>query len=270
MNYLNIFKHLHIWLRNGWPLLLTFFIAIVLVSQLNTGRQLSALNTIFYLDACLWPSVSCTGSDKKQPSTQQREQHTSDLTQNPINGKALHAILEMTTALFIFLNTVMYLCDSIREERKGFHLISAFLITLLCEGITLCWVLSLYFLGFNWVKTLGEALPLFIFIAFTYVDYTSYKKEAANCKKINKSKHAIHHHALKEFALDQMLLVDIPVIVGIGAALWLESYLVKEFSESDHYFEAFFTGAIVMHLAISQIIYFMLSLKKEYAQYPVN
>lgn len=242
-----------IW-NNGWPLLFTFFIAGTLIHNLNLKTKWLGVP----IDAALWPANSDAKYDAKplwivtqenKHDAQQQNEESNHIAET-IKAKSLHSVLATTTALFIFLNTLRYLWEARKTRATGWTDF-AWLLTVVCEVITLLWIIRLVHEWQPYSKFENEWIPFFIFIAFIIVDIICFFKTS------------IDEKAMKSFALYQVLLVDIPVILGIGISLTLAHTLHGQVIDSEHYFEAFFSGATVMHLAASQLIYAILSFIKD-------
>ena len=67
------------------------------------------------------------------------------------------------------------------------------------------------------------------------------------------------------FASGQALFVDLPVVAGMVVIIILASYIDWRFSESRPYLAGFCSGATVMHLAASQLIFAILAFKRSYS-----
>lgn len=256
-------------LLNGWPLLLTALVGLTLILSLGHNPQLFGVS--LPLDAAKWPvappvirahAPSQTPGDAKPdlPSTLSK----------PLDGGMIHSILVLTTYLLIVFNTVLYLKENEgapRKKGKGNRRLKvAWWITLAFEIVTVLLLYQAYQDLRHGVKddaifSAGAALVIFIaFIVVDIMNYTTLRDEhiiKATDVRVGEE---------KTFALNQALLVDLPVVIGILASLSLAFCFTGRLSETEEYYlVGFFSGAAVMHLAISQVIFIILAFKKEYA-----
>jgi len=246
-------------LKNGWPLLATIFIACLLIGNLNTEST--------WADASCWQSCLSSGVSEPPLSELANDQVSLQYIRKPLNEKPLYVILTITTAILIILNTALYLWEA--EKKKSIQLAVAWILTFVSEIFTTLWVMKL-FNGWDWGKFADEVVPLLIFIVFVFVDFINYREasikrnlhDSYSCNEKGKNK---EDEAIEQFALNQVLFVDIPVVIGVAFAIVLAVYLDRTFTELEHYLHAFFSGAIVMHLVVSQIIYFIIAFKKDLA-----
>jgi|GEM_PF-7001460 len=254
---------LYIALKNGWPLMGTAVVAFVLIFFLGTNCRLWKLP----LDASDWPtSIVTTAPEGKALTLNESEKKVEGLPHSkkkPLDVDGLHRILAATTFLLVLFNTYLYLRDSRDDplEKHNRRLKSAWNLTFFFEILTIIWVIKIV-LGGRVAKFDDEIAAFLMFAVFTYVDWVTYRIVGP---KQHKTPSDLKLQEEYRFALGQTLFVDVPVVVGILISISLAIYLDHQFSEAEHYIVGVFSGATVMHLASSQVIFFLLAFKKDYS-----
>jgi len=263
--HLSVWKKLWIFIKNGLPLIGTVSIAIVLFSALGTGRRLGRVS----LDALKWPGFSSTTTiPTKSPDARPADIDKAEIISKPIlEGEAVHHILLVTTFAFIGFNTLIFLIENLNAfacVSKKRLLYLAWFLTLCCEIVTVLWIPKVYE-GWDadWICPFPDQVVAFLmFSVFAIVDCLNsraYEKNAETALNGNKE----HDKKLSQWAKNQALLVDLPVIIGIGVSTFMAVHLTQHFEKSPAYLSGFFSGATVMHLAASQIIYTILAIKAD-------
>jgi hypothetical protein len=248
-------------LKNGWPLLFTVIVTLLLLWRLGEGTRIGPV----FLDAFKWPGFDTSmivQPKESQPEHLQLDPGAVAVSSKPsLQAKVIQGIFILTTYLFIALNTLMFL----KENRKaiGTHgnkglLTLAWWITLIGFAVTIIWATKVY-RGWDsdWMGDFADELvALVIFTAFGIVDWLNWRTYA----KID----TMSAQTDSKFALNQLLLVDIPVVAGLLSSLCLANHVNHRFRDSGQYLAGFCSGAAVMHLAASQAIFFILAVRKDW------
>ena len=250
--------------KTAGPLCLTAIIGAVLILSLTTSCRFLG---IIPCDAMEWPAFSGSATNANQHTGGSSGKVTASpgtaTSQTILDVEALHCVLALTTCLLIFLNTWLYVVENddnpVGERTPSLQ--NARRIVAGCEAVTIIWMIKLIF-GWNWGSLADEILALGIFSVFLCVDMLNRKifraKEATDPSDL-----ALRIEAT--FASGQAAFVDLPVVVGMMITIILAVYVDWKFSGSRHYLAGFFSGATVMHLAASQMIFAVLAFNRKYS-----
>ena len=256
--------YLQIFWKSAWMPLIAATFAVAILTGLDSDGWRNPANWWAFAD-----EIHATANVDTAHADNGNNVQATPATKRPIVAHHIHAALAATTALLIFLNTAVYLYEARSEGKKSAarkRLTIAFISTLFCEVITLLWLGKLVLVPANkFPKLIDEYIPLAIFSVFILVDFLTWSAHCAERKllEVEKIPITLKENAINiEFAKYQLLLVDLPVVTGIISALVLGAEFEARFSNIATYLEAFFTGAVVMHLAASQIIFFILSIQR--------
>ncbi len=259
-------------LNNVWTFLVTVGIAYLLISYLGTGK--------LAIDASKWPAFS--GASTNQTTTLDSyggkgDPETPTDLRETLHGEEIRGILLLVTYLFIFLNTAIFLRENRKtaREKDDWHSTLAWYVAFSCELLAFSWLFKIvHGWGLKWTREYlpnrigewvvtfpDELIALFIFLLFTCVDCLNWRAYAARPAKTPNDQESEE----SQFALNQALFVDMPVVVGILISVFLADHLIRRFHGSDIYVSGFFSGATVMHLAASQMIYSILACRKNFS-----
>lgn len=242
----------------GWAPILTALIAAAWFWSLQSGS---------FFDPCEWdslkPALQC--GTTVVITDVQADQSANVSAVQTVNGKVINTILAATTALLIMCNTLAYLIgfNSVENDSDQKWLKRAKGITALCAGITGLWLVRLMWAKpkWEWLNHADEVIPLVVFLLFIVVDTITYRIFHARFDL-----HALPKDRIeKEFTLSQIFFVDLPVVAGIALALLVGLRLDHSFANMKNFLDAFFAGAVLMHLAASQFIFIFIAARKEIA-----
>jgi hypothetical protein len=241
------------------PLLITGFTAWVLLSSLGTDRHFGRIP----LNAFQWPGYASM-ADKETNSVASSAEKLDSETLSPskptLQSKVIHGILVFTTYMFVACNTLIFLIENLiafsRVKHKLLYL--AWALTFFVWLPTVFWLPKVYYhWDAQWIATYpDEVVALWIFVIFLIVDWINYRVYASGGR--------LHDAIDSRFAISQAAFVDFPVIAGIGISILLAKNFSQYFGNSEEqYIFGFFSGAAVMHLATSQIIYTILAIRRD-------
>jgi hypothetical protein len=102
-----------------------------------------------------------------------------------------------------------------------------------------------------------ESVSLVLFGLFIIIDVLAFAATRAETAAGNSS---IDLGTTSGFLLDSLFLVDVPVVCGVAAILWLTLYLHRisitaPAAISDEFLAGITVGAIAMHIAFSQFVF---------------
>jgi hypothetical protein len=233
MSKLTTFGHAHWWQMS----LLTAGPVIAITAGVNFLRY-TTLMSYDLRNVRRWPSI--------------------DPTTTP--GRCvLHSLL-FATVLLVLLNTLAYLRDAFNHQR-----VLVLILYFLSLSLAILWGTEIYF---GWATTLlfertpeaafhlHEIVAIILFFLFAMMDGLLYRALKSAPKPITEKQHLEH----LAYGL-QFLAVDIPVVIGIAVAIYvshvfLERSLAIGNSPAAASFDVGFgAGVLIMHLALSQVVF---------------
>lgn len=115
-------------------------------------------------------------------------------------------------------------------------------------------------------------LELFIFITvilFIIIDAISIKMKAVQIKNV-KGKQKISINNERTFVCNQLLIIDIPVLLGI-ILIYVFTFNLSETDIVDQNAKSVFTvGGVAMHIIMSQIIFLILAFQNSYREFQIK
>lgn len=107
-----------------------------------------------------------------------------------------------------------------------------------------------------------------LFIVIDWLSYIIKKKQIMNTQAVAKPTIEINLlEPQKSFVFHQLMMIDIPVIIGILLISFFIYLIPKEDSYANYSQSAFIAGALGMHLIISQFIFLFLNFKYKYNEF---
>jgi hypothetical protein len=171
----------------------------------------------------------------------------------------LHSLL-FATVLLVLLNTLAYLRDAFNHQR-----VLVLILYFLSLSLAILWGTEIYF-GWTTALIIGrmrdvafhlhEIVTIILFLLFAIMDGLLYRALKSVPKPITEKQHLEH----LAYGL-QFLAVDIPVVIGIAVVIFvshffLENSLAIGKSLAGASFDVGFrAGALIMHLALSQVVF---------------
>lgn len=238
--------------------MVTCLVAWLFLSNLDTHKRLGP----FSLNACQWPGFANLVGEETNllasaPGASNAELISSSKPR--LQSKVIHGILVLTTYVFVACNTLVFLLENLIAFSRVKHwlLYVAWGLTFWVWLVVVFWIPKVYYhWDAQWIGEFpDEEVAFGIFMVFFIVDVINWRVYARGDAK---------HDAIdSRFALRQAAFVDFPVIAGVSISIVLASHLNQHFKGSDQYLFGFFSGATVMHLATSQIIYTILAVRRD-------
>lgn len=264
------------------PLALWAFVTVYVLEKSNPTSPVSS--TLSIRDARTWPSVGsgpASANDNKSSPPQ-----------------CLFHVLLFSTALLVAINSYLYLAlvqtasehaDSLGNNGRGFRRLAFWLGLVATLGST-AWVFDIIFAFLPRVTHEHEIAGLVIFAVFLFIDlvlFVSFRRQSSvevrnDSMDINIRPDGIVVHSDKDKAelvilkkrslavkraanyhSGQAFYIDLPVVVGMLAVLFLSTAIVNRWHAGDLSLELGLScGATVMHIAMSQFIFFIVSARE--------
>ena len=202
---------------------------------------------------------------------------------NDLPGQCVYQALLLAVVLLVFVNTLIYGEDSFDQAEVGAGHSGksgrvVFRFSFACLIVATLWAVEITCGIFGLSGHSHEWIALVVFAVFALMDFNLYRSIKLHLKFISDNDFGssvevqIKQSELSLKAqnfLAQLLFVDIPVVLGIAVVLGLLNLFLDRSPalgvpgdrSAEAYLRGLATGAVVMHMAASQAIFFLIYLR---------
>jgi hypothetical protein len=195
---------------------------------------------------------------------------------NDVPGQCIYQTLLLAVVSLVFVNTLIYGEDSFDQAEVGAgHSRVVHRFSLACVVVALIWGSDIIWGNLGLSNHSHEYIALIVFVVFVFMDWSLYNNGRSQLALLKPPVDDVQGRKRAELALKaenfllQLLFVDLPVVLGIGVTLILLNVFldgspalgVRGDRSAEAYLRGLATGAVVMHMAASQAIFFFIYTK---------